>query len=229
MSSNTALNNASLELTQKVQTHFPRNISPDVLAAWNGYPVSMLTARLSEVFGVMPERVVTPKFELVKDLGVVVVPPDYQHKCLDSFIQANSEKFYGVNDNITDANFSAKSTTKLAPGRKLRVRVYKQTVSGTTTSGERMDFLRQKPGNVWLGAQGVTLVWPRREELPKGVWYCSFDEPDALWQDSGGNHRVPHLGCYTGGDFSFNLGDFESDWNPDYYLLSFCDEESLEA
>jgi len=169
------------------------------------------------------------KFELVKDLGIIEVPADYVHVHLDRFVEANRKNLYGVNDNITDANFSAKSTTKLAPGRKLRVRVYKQTVSGTTTSGERMDFLRQQPGNVWLGAQGVTLVWPKREKLPKGFWYCSFDEPDALWQDSDGDHRVPRLDCSTDGDFSFYLGRFGHDWGPGHCLLSFCDEESLDA
>jgi hypothetical protein len=169
------------------------------------------------------------KFILIKDLGIIEVPADYVHAHLDHFVEANREKFYSVNKNITDENFSSKSTTKLTPGRKLRVRVYKQVVGGSTTSVERMDFLRAQPGNVWLGAQGVTLVWPKREELPKGVWYCSFDEPDALWQDSDGHHRVPSLHCNTDGDFTFNLGRFGFDWNPDHYLLSFCDEESLDA
>ena len=39
---------------------------------------------------------------------------------------------------------------------------------------------------------------------------------------SDGNHRVPNVNANTDGDFDFNLGNFENDWNDDNCLLAFC-------
>lgn len=165
------------------------------------------------------------KFAEVPGLSwVIEVPADYDHGTrLGSFIKKNRQGFYYVNDAITDQNFSRTATTQLTPGRKIRVTVYKQTVSGSTTSSERMDFLRQQPGNVFLGAHGITLVWDKREELPRGKWYCSFDEKNALWQDAGGRPWVPSLDCDSDGDFKFRLGAFEADWDDGHCLLGFSD------
>ena len=38
-----------------------------------------------------------------------------------------------------------------------------------------------------------------------------------------GNHRVPNVNRNSDGDFKFNLGNFENDWNSDNCLLCFCD------
>lgn len=37
-----------------------------------------------------------------------------------------------------------------------------------------------------------------------------------------GNHRVPNVNRNSDGDFKFNLGNFENDWNDDNCLLCFC-------
>lgn len=44
--SDKALNPATLELTQKIQLHFPREIQANSLRAWNGASAELLTARL---------------------------------------------------------------------------------------------------------------------------------------------------------------------------------------
>ncbi|MBU4284801.1 hypothetical protein KKF60_01645, partial [Patescibacteria group bacterium] len=82
-----------------------------------------------------------------------------------------------------------------------------------------------KTQNVVLtGAQGVSLVFEqKREDLPKGYWYVSFDEKEALWKDADGSHRVPHVRRYSGGDWYFDLGTFENVWYNDHCLLCFCD------
>lgn len=50
-----ALNNAELELTQKIQMHFPRGvISGETLRKWNGCPIEVLSARLTETFSQFP-------------------------------------------------------------------------------------------------------------------------------------------------------------------------------
>lgn len=164
-----------------------------------------------------------PRFTLVRTLDITV-PPDYVHATqLATFKKVCQMTRRDFNDNITDANF-AKVTTPLSPGRKFKVKVWKQTVAGATTSEERMVFLRSQKA-IFTGAQGASLVFAqKRQELPKGYWYCSFDEKDALWQDAVGYHRVPHVCAHSDGDFDFNLGHFEYEWGDDRCLLCFCDE-----
>lgn len=165
------------------------------------------------------------KFALLVDLGIITVPDDYVHdKRLTTFGKQNRKKFYYYNDEITDKNFP-NPTRVLKPGDKLRVRAFKQVVGGTTTSEERMAFLATQKA-IHTGAQGASLVFDqKRDKLPKGKWYASFDEKDRLWADAGGNHRVPDVYCDSDGDFRFYLGYFENVWNDGRAFLCFCDVE----
>ena len=179
------------------------------------------------VSGVRKDTPITPKFKLVTKFSIVV-PEYYKHECLDVFIKANRKKFYGVNNDITDAHFSALSSTRLEPGRKLMVKVFKQTSRGTTTSEERLKFLETQKA-ILAGSQAIPLIWDQREKLPKGFWYCSFDKKENLWKDADGHHWVAYLLCDSDADFFFYLGDFEDGWYDDYFLLCFCDDEPLGA
>lgn len=167
----------------------------------------------------------TEKFALLVDLGIITVPDDYVHeKRLMTFGKQNREKFYYYNDETTDKNFP-NPTRVLKPGDKLRVRAFKQVVGGTTTSEERMAFLATQKA-IHTGAQGASLVFDqKRDQLPKGKWYASFDEKDRLWADADGNHRVPVVYCESDGGFKFGLGYFESVWRDDRAFLCFCDVE----
>ncbi len=172
-----------------------------------------------------PEAKPAEKFGLLLDLGVITVPDDFVHSThLATFSKNNKKKFYYYNDDITDKNFN-KATVQLVPGRKLRVKAFQQTVSGNTTSEERMAFLKTQ-NNIFTGAVGAALVFEqKRDLLPKGKWYCSFDEKEALWKDSVGYHRVPDVRARSGGAFDFDLGYFGRDWVAGFVLLCFCDEE----
>ena len=176
------------------------------------------------------ETVTTEKFALLADLGTITVPPDYVHATrLASFAANNRAKFAYHNDNLTDANFPNPSRI-LKPGDRLHVRAFKQIVRGTTTSQERMAFLATQ-NTVHVGAQGASLAFEqKRDQLPKGFWYCSFDEKERLWTDADGDHGVPYVFALSGGGFDFGLGDFERDWYGYGALLCFCDlPESLGA
>lgn len=168
-----------------------------------------------------------PKFTLLVDLGIITVPDDYDHAThLASFkaMYRNDEtkSFYYYNEHITDANFPNPSRI-LKPGDKLWVRAFQQVSQGTTTSVERMAFLDTQKA-IHAGAQGASLVWEqKRDQLPKGKWYTSFDEEERLWQDADGNHRVPVVSARSDGDFSFRLGSFESVWGVSSAFLCFCD------
>jgi hypothetical protein len=94
----------------------------------------------------------TKKFALLVDLGIIVEPDDYNHAmALAKFLEKNRKKFYGVDKNITDANFSNPSRV-LKPGDRLWVRAFKQIVGETTTSEERMTFLAAQKA-IHTGAQ----------------------------------------------------------------------------
>ncbi|MEK9174683.1 MAG: hypothetical protein AAB725_01805 [Patescibacteria group bacterium] len=55
--SDKALTNAELELTQRMQMHFPRGvIPPKMLAFWNSCPKEVLTQKMVEVCGQVPDE-----------------------------------------------------------------------------------------------------------------------------------------------------------------------------
>jgi hypothetical protein len=68
--SDKTLSNTELELTQKIQMHFPRGvISAEVLKQWNGCKAEIITACLTEVFSKGPKII---KFEpLLELLGTI--------------------------------------------------------------------------------------------------------------------------------------------------------------
>src|SRR3989344_121874 len=158
-----------------------------------------------------PPNQQTEKFALLVDLGIITVPDNYDHTTsLKSFMERNREKFCRADKNITDQNFS-NPTCILKPGDKLHVRVFKQIVEGITTSEERMAFLVMQKA-VYVGAQGASLVFEqKRDQLPKGMWYTSFDKKERLYMESSGYHMVSRIGTYLSNDddFSFRLGNFE--------------------
>jgi len=69
MSNKTNLTNAELELTQKIQLHFPRGIDPDIVNVWNGQPKEVITAAAMEIFSRMPT-----KPSILEFVGTVKVP-----------------------------------------------------------------------------------------------------------------------------------------------------------
>ena len=42
-----------------------------------------------------------------------------------------------------------------------------------------------------------------------------------------GNHRVPNVNANSDGDFNFNLGNFENEWNDDNAFLCFCNSNDF--
>ena len=165
----------------------------------------------------------TEKFGLLVDLGVIEVPADYDHATqLASFRKKNYRKFYSYNDAITDQNFSNPSRI-LKPGDKLLVRAFKQIVPDTTTSEERMAFLETQ-GAVYTGAQGASLVFDqKRDRLPKGYWYCSFDKKERLFKDAFSCYRVPYVNIFKDGDFNFHLDYFGRTSNEHSIILCLSD------
>lgn len=172
----------------------------------------------------IPEIPDKKKFTLFSDLGTIVVPDGYDHAtCLEKFRKAHREKLIGYNENTTDANFSH-VTNKLVPGRTLRVLAWRQIASVIKTSDEHIAFLAMQ-NSILVGAQGVTLVFSQKKnQLPRGYWYYSFDEKKGLWKDAEGYHRVPGVFADNFGRFAFGLSAIETTWLYNSVFLSFHDE-----
>jgi len=162
------------------------------------------------------------RFELT-DTFEVTVPEGYNHASrLTAFGKEHRKAFYYYNDAITDTNY-ANATTKLVPGRKFQVKVYQ--IKGTVSSDDCLGFLKSQKA-ILVGAQGASLAYEQgKDKLPVGRWSVSFDEKEALWKDAVGYRRVPYVYRDSDGDFEFNLGSFEFDWDDGYCLLCFCDLE----
>ena len=163
------------------------------------------------------------RFELINTFSIVV-PQGYAHATrLASFNKEHRKEFYSYNDAITDKNY-AKATTKLEPGRKLKVKVFQ--IKERVTSDDCLTQLRSQKA-ILVGAQGASLAYEqKKDELPVDRWSVSFDEKDALWEDGDGRHRVPHVYRFSGGNFEFGLGFFERGWSVGRCLPCFCDESS---
>ncbi|MDO8555235.1 MAG: hypothetical protein Q7R75_01565 [bacterium] len=169
----------------------------------------------------------TEKFALLVDIGIITVPDDYNHTTwLKTFNKKNCKKFCHYDNAVSDKNFP-NPTRILKPGDKLRARAFKQVVHGTTTSEEHMKFLASQKA-IHTGAQGASLVFnQKRDQLPKGFWYASFDEEKRLWEDADGYRRVPDVRAYSDGDFNFNLGNFEDVWDGNDAFFCFSDVEPV--
>jgi hypothetical protein len=154
----------------------------------------------------------------------LTVPADYNH---DTFIDDQKKKLkklkntYYYNDDLNSKNY-AKATNKLMPGKTYRVKIF--PILEGVTSEDCMTFLKKQRA-ILVGGQGVLLANDLKgDEFPVGKWTVSFDEKEALWKDSGGRHRVPGVGRYSGGGWGFRLGFFEGDWDGGRCLLCFCDK-----
>lgn len=163
------------------------------------------------------------RFELLNTFELTV-PQKYTHgtqlATFAEFAQDKSEKFYDYNKAITDANY-AKATQQLVPGKTYGVKIF--GIKQRVTSEDCMAFLASQHA-ILVGAQGLSLTRQlKKNEFPVGKWTASFDEKDALWTDACGNHWVPFVYRYSGGDWVFDLGSFECDWSDADCLLCFCD------
>ena len=163
-----------------------------------------------------------PRFQLVNTFEITV-PQGYDHATrLDTFRKEHGQEFAYFNPNLTDANFG-KATTKLVPGRKLKVKVFQ--IKATVSSDDCLAHLESQKA-ILVGAQGASLAYEQaHDELPVDRWSISFDEKEAFWKDAAGYRRVPLVRRDSDGDFEFILGSFEGDWSGDDCLLCFCDLE----
>jgi hypothetical protein len=162
------------------------------------------------------------RFEPVASFSIVV-PDDYNHATrLGDFLAKHGRKLDYYDPAITDANYAAKATIKLVPGRKMECEVVWTT--DCVSSDDCLAFLKNHKARL-LGAQGASLAYEQgKKHLPKGRDYASFGKKDALWKDSGGSYMVPRVSADEIGGFRFELVRFEDFWIKGHGLLCFYDD-----
>lgn len=168
--------------------------------------------------------------DLLNGKGTFTVPTNYNHDTQVDDFGAKTRKLkstYYYNDELTSANFS-KATNKLVPGKTYAIKMF--PILDRVESEDCLNRLKAEPGNVLVGAQGVTALQADQPDIfPTGKWTVSFDEKDALWEDADGYHRVPGVDRDSDGDWKFLLGYFGNSWRSGSVLVCFCDLESLDA
>ncbi len=173
------------------------------------------------------KMIMTPKFELLVDLGVITMPEDHDPVRYLSAFREKHQEWCGFNGKITDVNFSNPSRI-IGPGDKLWVRAYRQ-VSRITWSRERLAFLCALRA-YYTGAQGVAAVLEqKRHLLPKNFCYASLDIKDHLPAEGRIEiHFVPEIRVTRHGHFSFNLGVLEAKQKTGCAILAFSDPKLRE-
>lgn len=169
----------------------------------------------------------TEKFSLMLEFKITI-PADYQHTGhLNRFYKNNNKDFYFYNDDITDEKFGTVSH-ELIPGKTYLVKIWLINEDMRVSSAEILSLL--VANNAYLtGAHGVSILWQeKKDELPKRKWYIGMDKKENL-PLAYGYALVPNIHCYSDGDFRFNLGRFEYDWDGGYCVIGFCDCEESEA
>lgn len=111
MSNKACLTNAELELTQRIQTHFPRGImSVEVLQKWNGCSAEVITKRCIEAFEKFPKPVLEPLLDFI---GTVEIPATTEmFVARDKFVR-NTDKKTRVKISYLGDNFAKQFLSKI--------------------------------------------------------------------------------------------------------------------
>jgi len=157
------------------------------------------------------------KFQLFKDLGVVEWRSDYD---LDQFKKVNRKSFYLYNNHITNQNFRNSSFVP-KHGDKFTVQLHEQCEKGFTTSNERLEYLKLQPGAIFVGANGLPMLYDqRRKQLLKGKSYFCFDHKDKL-PFVEGYYKLAYLIAYYDDEYQMGAYNFSGEWNQHDLLVSF--------
>jgi hypothetical protein len=97
MSSEKTLTKAELELTQKIQLHFPK-LSKEALDFWNGCKVEILKAKIIETFGTIPISVSTEIDPIIRiDRTIPLVYPDFVKEVIHKDLELIGLSEFNIN------------------------------------------------------------------------------------------------------------------------------------
>ena len=185
--SNKALTNGELELTQKIQTHFPRGISPELIASWNGCPKELLMARLTDIFSQPPEEAKTTSFlrlisgdkalvidavdgtEILADANDVFkyIDGDFKNWGADEKGPATKETPVNVHEMVKDGTFAEMFSSLNPDVEKLFF-----------THHQIKNFVQKKSD--WLRTDGYATFFTFKSKGERFVAYVDFGSDDRL-------------------------------------------------
>lgn len=165
MGGKACLTNAELELTQRIQIHFPRGVIPaGILEQWNGCPKEVLTRRLKEFFGRSPnvflnlisggESIVigaTDGKEILANANEVFayIDGEFRNPRTDEPGHPTGEALVEVYEVIKDATFE-QMLGSLGADRRILASVRKLCF----TQAQIKSFVKDKKHRNWLRADG---------------------------------------------------------------------------
>ncbi|PIR38773.1 MAG: hypothetical protein COV34_00440 [Candidatus Zambryskibacteria bacterium CG10_big_fil_rev_8_21_14_0_10_42_12] len=142
-----------------------------------------------------------------RDLGVLKIPPAYQHDIQLARFRAQYPKGIQFNPLLTDDNFSS-CGHMLRPWDKVRVRVFRLGDSAPTN----VVIKEMSTESVFVGAQGLSLVFTHmQDKLENGRRYVA-PLPRALALNDGTALKVPCFRFDSELGHEFQLGFYYAPW-----------------
>ncbi len=168
-------------------------------------------------------------FALLTSLGIARVPHGHNSRThLADFRQKYPMygNFPGNGGHVTDKNYPNPSHV-LQSGEWFNVEAYHCSEDIWSLGSKQLEYLKSLPGNVFLGAQGLVLVFDQiRERLLKGYSYLSHDIPDRLYTFDRVHRMVPMITRFKDTDrqcpdFTISCIARESSMEKSYAFLGF--------
>lgn len=167
-------------------------------------------------------------FRRIRILGHIVAPKNYDHKkSLSTFSRLYGACFKNLDDSLKYGNYKH-PTHIMQPEEKFRVDMFgladdsKLELPGLTLASSAVELLKKRRYRL-LGAQAMPLCWIQlNDELKSGSVYMSLDDPENLFEDSRGLHKIPILDCRKQFNPEFWTMNFEAGiWLPKFRFLAF--------
>ncbi len=153
-------------------------------------------------------------FKEFSDLGEFQVPEDYDHDTsLEKFRAEFGHLFMFYSDIVNDQTFSQNATSRLVPGQRFNIKVFKHQNPRASFSinEDRLAFLAMKEATL-LGANGLPFLFKhKRRKLTRGFSYFSIDWDYALPSTSDQSFLVtPFIRFYSSGRFDLSYVKFNT-------------------
>ena len=204
MSNKASLTNTELEATQRVQTHFPRGFSTEVLGAINGCPVESLTGAIEEMVTKLASSL-----KVVAKKVLQILKIDYRLSLKEMICAGN---YNWTNNSITPEQFPI-------TGNGTEEVEYKLFHFNRYISSESADkaIVKEDVDNPWQSA-GTEHILAFGAQNPEEQCKYPIVALKAVGEVSGLCHVV--CLCRNGAKRSLRLVYWDVGWNANYRFLA---------
>ncbi len=148
-----------------------------------------------------------------------VVPKDYRHDtCLTDLFERNIGRLRCDDPVVSDENY-ARVSCVLRPGQKLTAEILGIVDDQPeVTDHQCIEHLKTKKA-LFVGAQGLGVVWEAFSDRFPNLWVLSFDKPDRLWKCQMEKLRLPAIGRFDSMSHRINPVFFEHPRTPKLHAV----------